>query len=220
MTSPQIVVAVDQSLAWCPASLDQDMLDAYKYTLMFAQAAARTVNSDPSTEAYYEAMTQQLMKLGWNVTESGKLNYDQQASRISPAQIVGGILNPYLSPDQQSQLGGLLAQIQQPDDSIKGFVDFWWRSAHTNASQASMALGPLVANQNAPEVSMIFYSFKYDASDVGSLFVQIDKAGLDVFAYSLKMNYNFALWPNVKAEILPRIQAKVDAHIDTQPLDL
>jgi hypothetical protein len=165
-------------------------------------------------------MTQQLMKLGWNVVDSGKIAYNQQAEKISPAQIVSSILTPFLSPEQAGQLAGLLAQIQQPDDSIKSFVDFWWRSAHTDASQASMAIGPLVNDQNAPEVSMVFYSFNYDATDKGSLFVQIDSASLGVFAYSLKMNYNFDMWPNIKANILPLLLAKADQHIASTPLDI
>src|SRR4051812_5805719 len=114
-------VAIDQTISWSDTSIPQPMIDAHKYTTMYAQAAARAVNPDPSTQQYFDAMTQNLEDIGWNAPEAGRESYNQHADKISPAGIVSSILNPYLSQQQQDELGGLLNAIQQPDASIKSF---------------------------------------------------------------------------------------------------
>ena len=211
-------VVIDQTITWCDTSIPANMIDAHKYTTMYAQAAARAVNPDPSSQQYFDAMTQNLQDIGWNVTDAGRESYNQQADKISPAAIVSSILNPYLSAAQQNQLAGLLDAIQQPDVSMKSFVDFWWRHASTTASKTNLAIGPLTQVENAPNISMVYYSFNFDASDKGSLFVEVDSASLEVSAFNLTMDYNFSMWPD--KDLLKKVQAKEKDHIAETPLNL
>jgi hypothetical protein len=212
--------SVDQSLAFADNSMPQPLIDAWSYTTTFAQAHARTVNIDPSTQAYFDAMTQQLQEIGWNVTNAGRLNYQQEANKISPADIVKSIIHPYLSPEQQRQLDGLLNAIAQPDVSISNFLDFWWKKASVSASKTNMAMGPLTEVNNSSDITLIYYGFNYSADSWRSLFIEHDSASLGVVAYNLEMNLNFALYNSVKGDLIAKIAGKEKEHIQQTTLDL
>jgi hypothetical protein len=214
------LVSADQTLAFADNSMPQGLIDAWSYTTTFAQAHARTVNGDASTQQYFDAMTRELQEIGWNVTNAGRLNYDQSANRISPASIVKSIIHPYLSPDQQRQLDGLLDAIGQPDVSISNFLDFWWKKASVSASKANMAMGPLTERNNSSDIKMIYYGFTYDASSWRSLFVEQDSASLGVTAYNLEMNLNLALYKSVSGDLIAKLAGKEKQHIQQTTLDL
>lgn len=214
------VTAVDQALALAPIEMPQELIDAWSYTTTFAQAYARTVNSDPSTQEYFEAMTQEQMKIGWNVTDASKLAYKQQAGRITPAEIVQSILNPYLTSAQQSEIAGLLNAIKQPSAGVTNFVTFFHNKASTSASKHSMAMGTLTEVNNSADIEMVYYGFDFDASAERWLFVEVDSASLAVDAYHLKMNLNLTLYNSIKDDLINRLAGKVDQHIASTTLDL
>lgn len=214
------VTAVDQALALAPVDMPQDLIDAWSYTTTFAQAHARTVNSDPSTQAYFDAMTQEQMKIGWNVTDASKLDYNQQAGRITPAAIVKSILNPFLTASQQGAMAGLLDVIEQPNADVTNFVTFFHNKATSAANQHSMAMGILTEVNNSADIEMVYYGFEFDASAERWLFVEVDAASLAVSAYHLKMNLNLALYNDIKNDLISRLQGKVDEHIASTTLDL
>ena len=214
------LTAVDSAIAYSDSSVPQDLIDAWSYTTTFAQAHARTVNADASSEAYFDAMTQELQQLAWNVTEAGKLDYHQKAEKISPASIVESILNPYLSAQKQKELSGILNAIQQPDVGVHNFLDFFWNKASTTAHKTNMAMGPLTVVNNASNITMIYYGFDFSATDWRSLFVEKDSASLDVTAYNLEMNLNMALYDQIKGDIIAKLAGKEKDHIDHTSLDL
>lgn len=210
----------DGAVAFSDGSVAQNFIDAWSYTTTFAQAHARTVNADASTEAYFDAMTKELQQLAWNVTNAGKLDYHQSSEKISPAAIVESILNPYLSAAQQKQLAGILNAIQQPDVGVHNFLDFFWNKATTTANKTNMAMGPLTVVNNASNISMIYYGFDFSATSWRSLFVEKDSAKLDVKAYNLEMNLNMALYDQIKGDIIDKLAGKEKDHIDNTSLDL
>lgn len=214
------LTAVDSAIAYSDSSVPQNLIDAWAYTTTFAQAHARTVNSDASSNAYFTAMTRELQQLSWNVTNAGKLTYSQTANKISPAGIVKSILNPYLSAEQQKQLAGILDAIKQPDTSVSNFIDFFWKKASVSAKKTNMAMGPLTVVNNSANISMIYYGFDYSATDWRSLFVEVDSAKLDVQAYNLEMNLNLALYDNIKDTLISKLAGKEKEHIQDTDLDL
>ena len=214
------LTAADGAVAFSDSSVPQNLIDAWSYTTTFAQAHARTVNSDASSQAYFDAMTTELQQLAWNVTNAGKLDYHQSAEKISPAKIVESILNPYLSAAQQSQLAGILNAIQQPDSGVHNFLDFFWNKASTTANKTNMAMGPLTVVNNASNISMIYYGFDFSATSWRSLFVEKDSANLGVTAYNLEMNLNMALYDQIKGDIISKLAGKEKDHIDQTSLDL
>ena len=220
MTSPVKVIAVDSSFAYCDSSVPQQLIDAWSYTTTFAQAHARTVDHDASSEKYFEAMHQEFERLGWNVTNAGKLAYTQSANKISPAGIVKSILNPYMATAQQDQLAGILNVIQQPDVSVTGFVDFFWKKASVTANKTNMAIGPLTVVNNSSNITMIYYGFDYSSTSSRSLFVEVDGASLGVNAYNLEMNLNLSLYNGIKDSLINKLAGKEAQHIQDTTLDL
>lgn len=214
------IITVDQALAFADSSMPQPLIDAWAYTTTFAQAAAREVSTDPSSQDYFNAMQSELVKLGWNVTNAGKEKYGQTSNKISPSDIVKSILHPYLSSAQQSQLDGILNAIGQPDVSVSGFLDFWWKKASVNATKTNMAMGPLTEVNNASNITMIYYGFDFSSTAWRSLFVEQSSASLNVDAFNLEMNLNMAMYDSVKSEIIAKIMGKEKAHIQQTKLDL
>lgn len=214
------VIAADQALAISSVNIPQPLIDAWSFTTTFAQEHARTINSDPSTETYFEAMTQELMKIGWNVEEATKLKLNQQAGTIVPVNIVKSVLNPFLTPEQQNGVAGLVNAIQQPDAGVKNFVTFWHNKASTSASQHNMAMGALTDVNNASDIQMVYYSFDFAASAERWLFVEVDAAQLGIAAYHLKMNLNMALYDEVKNGLISKLEGHVKDHIAETTLDL
>jgi|GEM_PF-6007159 len=218
---PQITLTTaDSAIAYSDSSVPQDLIDAWSYTTTFAQAYARTVNSDASSQGYFDAMTNQLQKVAWNVTEAGKLDYKQAASTISPSAIVSSILNPYLTAQQQNALAGILNGIQQPDTKATGFLDFFWKKASTNASKVNMAMGPLTVVNGSANITMIYYGFNFNADNWRSLFVARNSADLKVNAYNLEMNLNLALYNGVKSGLIEKLAGKEAAHIANTTIDI
>ena len=214
------LTAVDSAIAFTDTSVPQSLIDAWSYTTTFAQAHARTVNADAASQAYFNAMTQELQQIGWNVTDAGKLNYSQAANKISPAAIVTSILNPYLSPQQQAELSGILNAIQQPDVSVTNFVDFFWKKASVTANKTNMAMGPLTVVNNSSNITMIYYGFDYAATDWRSLFVEVDSASLAVTAYNLEMNLNLSLYNSIKGDLIAKLAGKEAQHIQDTTIDI
>ncbi len=214
------LTAVDQAIAYADVAVPQSLIDAWSYTTTFAQAHARTVNPDAASQAYFDAMTQELQQIGWNVTEAGKVAYSQAANRISPAAIVSSILNPYLSTQQQAELTGILNAIQQPDVSVTNFVDFFWKKATTTANKTNMAMGPLTVVNNSSNITMIYYGFDYAATDWRSLFIEVDSAALGVTAYNLEMNLNLALYNSIKGDLISKLAGKEAQHIQDTTIDI
>lgn len=214
------LTSADSAIAYSDNSVPQALIDAWSYTTTFAQAHARTVNTDASSQAYFDTMTQQLQEIAWNVTDAGKLNYSQTANKISPAGIVSSILNPYLTAAQQAALSGILNAIQNPDVSITNFVDFFWKKATTTAQKTNMAMGPLTVVNNSANITMIYYGFDFSATDWRSLFVEVDSASLGVTAYNLEMNLNLALYNSVKGDLISKLAGKEAEHIQNTTLDL
>ena len=214
------LTAVDQAIAYADVAVPQSLIDAWSYTTTFAQAHARTVNPDAASQAYFDAMTQELQQIGWNVTEAGKVAYSQAANRISPAAIVSSILNPYLSTQQQAELTGILNAIQQPDVSVTNFVDFFWKKATTIVNKINMAMGPLTVVNNSSNITMIYYGFDYAATDWRSLFIEVDSAALGVTAYNLEMNLNLALYNSIKGDLIAKLAGKEAQHIQDTTIDI
>ena len=213
--------AVDQSLTWFdPKAITQELVDAYQLTLTFAQAAARAVNSDPATEEYFKAMTTELARLGWNITNSGKTHYEQTANKISPASIVKSITDPYLDAEGQKQLAGVLDVIKQPDMSVTGFVDFFWKKASVNADKSNMAIGKLESYLNSPKITLLYYTFNYHADAARSLFVEIDNAHLVNNIYNLTMSLDMALYKTFEQTLKDKLAGKEKEHIKDVKIDL
>jgi len=219
MTSTKLTT-VDSAMAFSDASVPQPFIDAWSYTTTFAQAHARTVDPDSSSSPYFDAMTTELQRLAWNVTDAGKLTYKQVADKIQPADIVKQILHPYLPADKQAQLDGILNAIQQPDVKISNFLDFFWKKASTTAHKTNMSMGPLTVVNNASNITMIYYGFDFGADDWRSLFVEKDTASLNVQAFNLEMNLNMALYDEIKSDLISKLAGKEKDHINDTTLDL
>lgn len=213
--------AVDASLAWYdPTAITQDLVDAYQNTLTFAQAVARGVNADPASQAYFNAMTQELAKLGWNITNSGETKYHQHANKIAPAAIVKSITYPYLDKSSQAQLAGVLDVIKAPDTSVTGFVDFFWKKSQVQASKTNMAMGKLVSYLNTPQITLLFYTFNFSDTSTRSLFVEVSDADLVNNIWNITMNLNMVLYNGYKAALIAKLAGKEADHIANAKVDL
>jgi len=216
-----MLLAVDESLAFYPPdAVSQELVDAYSYTNTFANAVARRADRNPNSFVYFSTKRDELSRIGWNITEAGQVTYEQKQRRISPADIVRQIIHPYLTGDQENQLNGILNVIQQPESGIHDFLTFWWNKSTVNAGTTQVVMGPLTSYLGMPSISLLFYSFAFQAESWRSLFVELDEASLNTQVYHLKMDLNMGLYNHVKDALIERVAPNVNNHVDTVPLDL
>jgi hypothetical protein len=215
------LLSVDATFAFCdPNVISQELIDAYQYTTTFSQAVARKVNPDPSTSAYFYAMRDEYSRIGWNILEADQITYNQQGRKISPGDIVKQIIHPYLESNQAAQLDGILNAIQQPDAGIHDFMSFFWNKSHVGSSKTAMAFGPFISYLGMPSVTILYYSFNYNADSWRSMFIEQDEASLDTQVYHLKMDLNMSLYNSVKDAIISKIKGHEEDHIRNADIDI
>lgn len=212
--------AVDHTLAYAPSDIPGDHVEAFDYTLAWAQAVARTANPDPSSLAYFHTMETELSRIGWNILDSGTDTQQISQDRIAPASIISSMINPYLTPDQQEQLERLLGAIREPNAGVHDFLTFWWNKASVHRNKTEMMIGPLFEYLNQPSTVLLHYSFNFQADDWRSLFVERATADLTVSAYHLVMNESMPQWRQIKDTLERRFGEKANEHIKNTKIDI
>ncbi|MFD0772450.1 hypothetical protein ACFQZ2_00775 [Streptomonospora algeriensis] len=214
------LTAVDHTLAFSSSDIPSEHVEAFDYTLAWAQAVARTYNPDPSSQVYFDTMKTELSRVGWNVLDAGSDTIDIVQDRIEPKSIIFSMLSPYLRAEQQSQLNGVLEAMRQPNAGVHDFLTFWWNKASVHQGKTEMMIGPLYDYLNQPSTVLLHYSFNFEADDWRSLFVERATAELTVSAYHLTMNESIPQWHQIRDALEKKFGDKANAHIDNTKIDI
>lgn len=211
---------VDSSLATYTEDVTKEMTDAYQMTTTFAQAAARKVSKDVTSDAYFEKLTSEYGKIGWNITQADDVKYEKDADEITPKSIVDSLLDSYMEESAQKQLSGLLDAIQEDSAGIHNFSTFWWNSASTDVEKTSIAMGQVSVRNNTASFTSLFYTFNFNSESWRGLFVDHSEAELLVKAKFLRMELNMDIYNTYKSDLTDKLGEKIKEHIDTTELDL
>jgi hypothetical protein len=219
----QEVNAIDQSLVLFDNGVPDELKDGCQFTWCLAQAHARTVNPDPTTNAWFMAMHEELARLGWNVLKAEKVGFNQQQGRVSPAAIVKGIMQDYLTAEDKTKIEHLVDAIKMPSQDQLNFVNFWHpKTASTNPNKHAMALG-VVKNTNAGNsisVTILYYGFDFSATADRWFGMDINADSMNLDVYQLQANLGLAVWNSESEAVKAKVGTRLTSHVQTQTYDL
>lgn len=92
------LTAVRNLLAVAPDSLQQADRDAFSLSLLWAQSVALTNKFDLGSEGYVRAVTGELAKIAWTVTDAAGIDYANTGGKLSPGKAVNQSWSPTSMP--------------------------------------------------------------------------------------------------------------------------
>lgn len=214
------VSMVNQALTVLSSALSADQISAYNYSLGWSQAVARNTSADPSSQAYFDSMTQELSRVAWMVLASYELDY-RQSSSTSPAdaiqQLLTGIQNQVASPVQR-----LFSALQAPrlSASSSSALATWWQRTQVTANVTSMIIGPLFPGPMGMSTALTFIDFNYASDSWQSLFVKQSASRLSVTAKRVEMSFLPAIWSTIGADVEAKLAASAATFIRQVDLDI
>ena len=149
--------SLGSSLTYGLGASDRDRI-ALAYSLTSAQRVARSAASDPTSLAYFDAMSAQLVELGWVQWWSTQVDNAAlgaaDAGATNTEEWIGTSWSPALLTSARAieqswhALGAAVAK--SPD--AQALMDAWWPCTEIALSVRHMCIGPLVAIAGTPAV--------------------------------------------------------------------
>lgn len=154
MTQSYKIASTPSGLITGGTDVSPRALDAYFYSFTKAQQDARQVNSDPSTDAYFDAMNASLTTLGWNVVRTklvGKsVSGTPQIPLVTCALAILDLVEEGIGhlvtinrADFETTATHLCTALQNPPQDLATQLDDWWGGAAVTATLRVLDIGPL-----------------------------------------------------------------------------
>ena len=212
-----LAISVNETLAFTDGTPDPDALSGFQNGLLWSQAVARKTSTDPSDLAYFEAMTSELARVAWNVTESTTAKIQIKGERVSAASIVASALSGYVDAATRTRFDGLLKLAQGRQSGAAdaaSFLSTWWSRATVTTTSTGMVVGSLSADRSAVS-DMVWLSLAGRADDWQTLFVERSTASLKLEARYLKVAFNPDVWAAIGPDVIERLGDQARAFIHT-----
>jgi hypothetical protein len=234
-----ILTAVDSTLTFNADDLSGDLLMAYQYTTTFAQAAARKATNGIIHPAYFEEVVRQYQRLGWFVSDTGTIHYEQSSfrgSKVVPADFILKVAKPYLSSKQLPPFQDVLMSLQYPyDNDIRGLLDFWWGKGQVSESQHHFALGDITVTKDQLTANLTYWwwDFALDRKQSmfdkldhtpfdswQSLFDELDPKSIKYIGNFLTMRLDMEKYRNIEDQLRDKLLGHEKDHIKSAPLEI
>ena len=201
--------------------------NAYFSSFSKAQADARSINTDPSSSEYFEAMVASLKHLGWVFIEADSYHANTVSKPDTPIAIaLEAFLHfttqafPFL-PVTYQQLSEYLPTIYDaldnaPADTVKA-LDQWWSESQVSGSVRLFTMGPLFKILQAPVTVAAHISMTFKGDSWRSLIHKSDS--IELQAAPLAAVLNLDVYNTFKSQLEADLHASVVDHITTATLD-
>ncbi len=204
-------------------------LDAYFYSFTQAQTDARTASSDPSTDAYYNAMISSLEELGWSVAQtkfvsqsiSDRVHIPLVVCMLALLDAVNEGLGHLLQINQkhvESTANQLCKSLQNPPSHIIKQLDQWWDGATMTADARILNIGPLFDIFGVVHLIATHFALSLSVSSWRS-FVS-PSTNFSFSARPALMSLNWLVYRPQEAELKDRLQDELAENIQSTQLDL
>lgn len=227
--------ASGMSLTVSSSSVTDDMATAAYYLQLYGQGSAlgqlqqngKNIQ-DPAiyqSYDYYSYYIDNLHQLGLNITSasSNKINEKSYSGSIKVGDILLDILSVYIPAAELADMSKLFDMLASTSNTaVTDFLNFWWDDASYSTQQSSLALGPLVMNdQLKPAFTIVYYNLNYSMTHWRSLFVEVQNSSLDVYSSALTAEYDMDLYNGtIYPAIFPVIQSSITKHVKSTPFTL
>jgi hypothetical protein len=223
------------SLTVSSSAVTDDMATAAYYLQLYGQGTAlgqlqqkgQNIH-DPAiyqSYDYYSYYIDNLHSLGLNVTSASdnKVNEKSFSGSIKVGDILLDILSIYIPASELADMTKLFEMLASTSSTaVTDFLNFWWDNASYSTSESSLALGPLVMNdQQKPAFTLVYYNFNYSMTHWRSLFVEVQNSDLSVHSSAITVDYDMDLYNStIYPSIFPIIQSSIKSHIASTPFSL
>ena len=211
------------------SSVSQSTLDAYFYTFTKAQAEARKIDSDPSSQTYFNAMIKSLSTIGW--IESCVMpccNYTSSSPPLSPLSTCANACIQFVN-ESQSIIHIDTAQIEgwiniacsalhnlQPEEQSQ--LDFWWRGTDVLIQERVMTVGTLIEIFGETFVPINYFLLDIHSDSWRSLITPSEDFRLN--ASSVLLTLDRIAYEQIEAKLRTELAIEIANHIKTTTLDL
>jgi hypothetical protein len=195
---------------------------------MFAHAAARaSAAGDIYSDHYFDKMTQELQKFGWNIIDASNIDY------IPPKQLFS-ISDIVVSTGGEKGLDIfekiLIGMKKANTSNLKSFCGFWWNHVYLGRNEYALAAALLPKNRNNmlsnPKVKCIYYSFniiqdeQLFTDEWVSLFTKYEYKKLIFKIKYYEMELTMDIYNQYKDKLEEKLASKKKEHIDMVKMDL
>lgn len=132
------IVIVDDSLIFAPVSRDENLLEAFNFSLMYAQAAARGKRESPDSSGYFSEVQKKLETKGWLLNSSSKSSMKLQ-KLTTPNSLAEAVLQPFVAPliPKNNAWPSWKIILQSFENAstqaeISDALNFWWDKVYSN----------------------------------------------------------------------------------------
>ena len=202
-------------------------LDAYFYSFTKAQMDARAVNTDPTTDAYFEAMTDSLSEIGWTLFKAKPVSQNVKDTPQIPLIVcvmalldmaqdgVGSVL-PIDRTGLQSKANDLCAALRNPPAPVAQQLDDWWQGAEISADYRVMSIGPILEILGVPNLMAMHLSLHFAANSWRS-FVS-PSTDFSISARPALMSLNWLKYKLQEASLKASLAQELSGKIKTADL--
>ncbi len=204
----------------------EQQIEAYFYTFTKAQSEARKVDADPTSQAYFDAMTRALGDLGWTVSRAAPYRHAPGNRPIAPlTALVDAFLQILVSAlplaiDVKAVNGWLEAAeraLADPPLEVERQLDAWWTGTQAGRARV-MTVGPLADILGVPWLGVLHCRLRLEGKSWRALIEPSANFGLS--AAPVVMSLNWIAYGLIEDDLKAALAADLKAQIAKARLDL
>lgn len=203
-------------------------LDAFFYTMTKAQLDALKINSDPTTQAYFDAFVASLKSLGWQqYPASTYSNYSKEQPQSPFQAALGAFVHfaneamPFLNLSEdsfESYIPEISKALQTAPKETIDMLDDWWQASKVSAAARVFMMGPVFELMMAPATILGHFKLDMQASSWRDLLDPNAATKLEISP--IPMVLNLSVYKKISGKLKRELKDDLLKRIKTAPLDM
>ena len=227
---PLVISTVPGGLLTIGQHAAQSTVEAFFYTMSEAQMIARDANPDPSTAIYFDSMTRELERLGWNEIKAAQFVHQPGGAAKTPLQVfaeaIVGFAHqclPFVPFDPsaiQQGLSAVYSALRSAPLAARQVLDGWWAETETSVSVSGrfMTIGPLLDILGTPWALAAHTNISFSGRSWEALI--IPSASFSLTVSPMVMFLNMIKYGQIEEELKRKLEETLRDGIRTVKLDL
>lgn len=207
----------------------QSTLDAYFYTFTKAQANARNVNRDPSSQQYFNAMVESLSTLGWTILfEATSSNSSSGSTPTTPLASCAYAFVNFLNNNTSTALvdtvnldiwlKSIYTVLQNLSPEQQEQLDIWWNGIEISGETRYMTVCQVIEILGQPLVPVVYYALTNSGDSWRSLIAP--STNFHFVASPILLSLNWIAYNQLKTALKSELEAELTNHINTTALEI
>jgi len=215
------VTTIGPLMAAAPVSVPKELQEAFSLSLLWSETIAAQTDADIRTQAYFNALTAELGRVAWMVTNASTDIWSSSGAQTDAAGAVKSIAGQYMPKGQISPLLAVLDRMTKMNDSdpFSNFLTTWWDSLDQRLSGQVFAASPVIQDANGLLTSIVtFMEFGSRQGSWQSFFLgQVSKSAR-ITVHHAEIRLNAKLWTTLRDPIAQKLGDR--ARKEIQSIDI